>query len=294
MSQSFVQRWFGRKPKLAPSVAEAIAELERLGQDQPSLARHARVLAEALSVICAEFAMNADWQLPADRIAAKWSGGVPLLRGESLPIDATEFLQRWLTLCDILAGQVEKQPARALASALEQQDLSVQELTGWALSGQDAALRARADALGVDGDLAAIVLRWTLSPVFTQLQQSLGPRLSTEPWPHGFCPVCGSWPILGEFRGLEQVRFLRCGWCAAAWAFPRLRCPFCNNVDHRQLGYLHPDGDEGKRAATCDACQGYVKTVTALTPLTLPRLLVADVATLHLDLIAMERGYARP
>ena len=294
MSQSFVQRWFGRRSKPAPSAAEAIADLERLAQDQPSLGRHALLLAEALPVICAEFAMGADWQLPADRIAAKWSGGVPLLRGESLPIDAPEFLQRWLTLCDILAGQIEKQSARALAKALQQQDLSVPELTGWALGGQGAELRARADAIGIDGELAAIVLRWTLSPLFTQLQESMAVRFPSEPWPHGYCPVCGSWPLLSEFRGLEQVRFLRCGGCAAAWAFPRLRCPYCDTTDHRQLGYLHSDGDEGKRAATCDACQGYVKTVTALTPLPLPRLLVADVATLHLDLIAMERGYARP
>jgi FdhE protein len=294
VSQSLFRRMFGRSSKLAPAVTEAIAELDRLAQERPLLARHARTLAEALPVICADVAMDTDWQLPTDRIAEKWSGGVPLLRGESLPIDATGFTQRWLALCDILAGQVGKEPTRALAAAMRQGDLSTQELAGWVLAGQVAALHSRADVLGLDGELAATVLRWTLFPLFTQLQQALSPRLPSESWPHGFCPICGSWPILGEFRGLEQVRFLRCGLCAAAWEFPRLRCPFCDNTDHRQLGYLHQDGDEGKRAATCDACHGYVKMVTALTPLTPPRLLVADVATLHLDLIASERGYAAP
>jgi FdhE protein len=62
--------------------------------------------------------------------------------------------------------------------------------------------------------------------------------------------------------------------------------------EHEMLGYLHVDGEEAKyRAATCDACRGYVKTVSTLTELQPLQLLLADLATLHLDLIAAERGY---
>ena len=112
-------------------------------------------------------------------------------------------------------------------------------------------------------------------------------------WDHGFCPVCGSWPLLGEFRGLEQTRFLRCGLCAAGWEFPRLRCPFCGTADHRQLGYFYAEAEEGKyRAATCAVCRGYVKMVSVLGELPPPRLLVMDLATMHLDLVAADRGYA--
>jgi formate dehydrogenase maturation protein FdhE len=70
------------------------------------------------------------------------------------------------------------------------------------------------------------------------------------------------------------------------------RTQFCGNRDHRQLGYLHAEGEEGKeRAATCDVCGGYVKMVSSLSALAGPQLLVADVATLHLDLAATERGF---
>jgi FdhE protein len=107
--------------------------------------------------------------------------------------------------------------------------------------------------------------------------------------------VCGSWPLLGEFRGLEQTRYLRCGLCAASWAFPRLCCPFCATNDHRQLGYLHVEGEEGKeRAATCDACQGYIKMVSSLQELTGPGLLVKDLSTVPLDLAASQRGFFVP
>lgn len=126
-----------------------------------------------------------------------------------------------------------------------------------------------------------------------QLDTALAPLVEGLPWEHGHCPTCGSWPLLGEFRGLEQQRVLRCGLCAAGWEVPRLLCPFCGNRDHRQLGYFAVTGEEGRcRATTCDACRGYVKMVTSLTPLTALQVLVADVATLYLDLAAADRGFA--
>src|SRR5262249_48658671 len=101
-----------------------------------------------------------------------------------------------------------------------------------------------------------------------------------------------SWPLLAELRGLEQLRFLRCGLCGTEWEYPRLQCPFCGTRDHQVLGYFHMEGEEAKyRAATCDACRGYVKTVSTLAALSGARLLVADLATLHLDLAAADRGY---
>jgi FdhE protein len=161
------------------------------------------------------------------------------------------------------------------------------------LAGRPEMVRGRADALGLNAALAATVLRWTLFPVLSQFRASLEPLLAHARWERGGCPVCGSWPLLGEFRGLEQTRYLRCGLCAAAWEFPRLCCPYCGERDHRQLGYLHVEGEEGKeRAATCDACGGYVKMVSSLSALSGPKLLATDVATLHLDLMAAEFGFS--
>jgi formate dehydrogenase maturation protein FdhE len=70
---------------------------------------------------------------------------------------------------------------------------------------------------------------------------------------------------------------------------------FCGNRDHHTLGYLHVEGEETSyRAATCEVCHGYVKMLATLSALPPLQLLVADVATLHLDLAAAERGYANP
>ena len=138
-------------------------------------------------------------------------------------------------------------------------------------------------------------MRLATLPVLAKFAAALEPLCREVAWHHGMCPVCGSWPLLAEFRGLEQNRVLRCGLCAADWQFPRLRCPFCENNDHRELGFFHVEGEEGRhRAATCESCRGYVKTVSSLDRLSVPNLLVADLATLHLDLAAADRGYYVP
>jgi len=55
------------------------------------------------------------------------------------------------------------------------------------------------------------------------------------------------------------------------------------------------EGDEARhRAVTCGACHGYVKMVATLTAPSPPQLLVTDLATMHLDLAAAERGYTNP
>jgi hypothetical protein len=46
--------------------------------------------------------------------------------------------------------------------------------------------------------------------------------------------------------------------------------------------------------ATCDACRGGVKTLSALSALPQLLSLVADAATLHLALAAADRGYLVP
>jgi FdhE protein len=123
----------------------------------------------------------------------------------------------------------------------------------------------------------------------------LAPLRATQPWGHGYCPTCGAWPVLAEQRGLEQWRYLRCGLCASSWVVDRLLCPFCTTRDFHVLGYLQVEGEEPRqRVATCDACQSYLKLRSTLTPLGTPQLLVEEIALVHLDLIAMEKGYGPP
>jgi FdhE protein len=287
----FLRKLLGRKPALPPEVEAARADLKALAEQRPAIAELAEQLADCLLVLYAEPVRVAVPTLTAEMAAEKQSRGVPLLRGEALDVDWAAVTRRLLDLADAL-GQRRPDAAPAVGAAVRSQNLDVAELTSAILTGQPHAVHERADALGLDAALTGSVLSLALFPVLVPISAGLASLVSTG-WQEGHCPVCGSYPKLGEFRGLEQTRLLRCGLCAAEWAFPRLRCAGCGSRDHRQLGYLSVDGEEGKwRAATCEACRQYVKMVSTLTPLPPLQVLVRDVATVHLDLLAAQEGFA--
>jgi FdhE protein len=232
--------------------------------------------------------------LPLDPTAAheKLSSGVPLLRGEPSTFDVTAFRRRWQRACGALVTAQGDTAAAALAEALKSGRLDAAALVEAVLAGKPEEVRRQAEAAGLDVELTPTLLRFALFPHLTAVVPQLAPLREGIAWEHGYCPTCGSWPLLGEFRGLDQSRFLRCGLCADGWEVPRLFCPYCGCRDHTKLGFLHVEGEEMKwRAATCDACRGYVKMVSTLSALPPLAVLVADAATLHLDLAAAERGY---
>jgi len=142
-------------------------------------------------------------------------------------------------------------------------------------------------ALAAVADLAALPL---LHPCARALAADL-PRY----WPHGYCPVCAAWPLLAERRGLDRTRRLRCGRCGADWQAEWLRCTYCGEREHRRLGSLVPE-ERGDTLVveTCESCRGYLKSFTTLEAIPPLELLLRDLETVELDLVALERGYTRP
>jgi FdhE protein len=132
-------------------------------------------------------------------------------------------------------------------------------------------------------------------PLVLAAGRCAAPLIENVTWDAGYCPVCAAWPTLAELRGLSRERWLRCGRCGAGWRFPQQRCAFCATRDHRQIGYLAPEANrESRRAATCDACRGYLKTISTLDASSPAELAYQDLTTLELDVAALERDYARP
>jgi FdhE protein len=114
-------------------------------------------------------------------------------------------------------------------------------------------------------------------------------------WPHGYCPICASWPILAERRGLDRTRRLRCGRCGGDWPVEWLCCIYCGERDHQRLGSLVPeDREETLIVETCASCRGYLKSVATLQQIPPFALLLQDLETVELDLVALDRGYSRP
>ena len=114
-------------------------------------------------------------------------------------------------------------------------------------------------------------------------------------WTEGYCPVCGAWPAFGEVRGIERRRYLRCSRCGAEWESQCLDCPYCRTTDHQELVQLVPENGRANAVVdACRRCRGYVKTLTRLQGSAPASVLLDDLATVDLDVAALEQSFERP
>jgi len=157
---------------------------------------------------------------------------------------------------------------------------------------------ARIDALAAAGEAEPHALRVVGQMAALPLLQACARGLASEQpgtWWEGYCPLCGAWPVVVEYIGLERKRQLRCGRCGTGWAIPHLRCAFCDETGHDNLGYLTPEaGEQTRKIEVCYTCKGYLKGVTTVRALAPWAILLDDLTTVPLDVAALERGYRRP
>jgi FdhE protein len=221
---------------------------------------------------------------------ARLAAGVPALEGEPL-LTGPALLANVRVLERALGGIPDA------TEALPQTDsLIAAALTGaWDLVA-DTARRA-----GLDPHCVITIVDHAARPALRAGAAALRELMIQSRWTRATCPGCGAPPLLAELRsggssadGAEQERVLRCGRCLAAWGFPRLRCTGCGETSHQQLAYLHGSG-EGmfRRADVCSTCGTYLKSLAVLAPLTFPELLDLDLATVALDVSAVEQGFHR-
>ncbi|HJZ56794.1 MAG TPA: formate dehydrogenase accessory protein FdhE [Gemmataceae bacterium] len=283
MAGTFLRRWFGGTPS-APAADEARAEIDRLVAELPELREPFGWLRAILDDLVPTPGLVSS-PLPTPEAAReKLLARVPLLRGEPIEVNAAEFARRWKRITAAIGNAPP-----GLGDVVKRGRLGLVAVAASLIGGEPLELP------GFDPPLVATIARFVLFPGFVPLSDTAVSLRQGVPWDHGYCPVCGSGPLLGEFRGLNQSRFLRCGLCTASWEVPRQWCPACGNRDHETLGFLSKESEENRyRVATCDVCRGGIKMLSSLAALPPLMLLVADAATLHLDLAAADRGYTCP
>ena len=248
----------------------------------------------ALATEAAREAGEPGWKQAADDTVLQpdQSSPAPILTGERVTLDRS-FAEGWFRRLLAQAGNAG--PAAApLASAAKGGRLDAVALLEAAVNQDAPRLTEQAGALGVDADALSAVSQLATVPLLQACRQRFAAAVPGD-WSEGCCPVCGAWPTVAESRGLARARHLRCARCGADWGAIAFRCPYCGNADHRQLGSLISETEgEARRVDTCDRCRGYVKTVATLRAWAADEVALADVATVDLDLAAIERDYFRP
>jgi FdhE protein len=226
----------------------------------------------------------------------------PMLAGVTVALDA-RALRRWMRRL-LLATARHAGPPATLSGAAAADVAYFAALLEAGVAQDTTRVAELAAAQHVDAGALGAVAMVAPVPLLRACAARWMTRVSAS-WDAGFCPVCGAWPTLAEARGLERARRLRCVRCAADWRTAWLRCVFCGADDHTNLGSLvltverpgDPSGDLARVASsidTCEVCRGYLKTLTTLGPTPADDLALLDLATVELDIAALEHGYARP
>jgi FdhE protein len=235
--------------------------------------------------------IDARWEafvpMPAQTVSK-----VPLLAHAQLVLDANLVRTFWQQLLAIAwrSGTPEMATLKAALDAPS----DVLALIRAALNHESDYLKELAVTRGIDaGAFHAVAV---LLPVpFLHACNRCWAQSVPASWTEGYCPVCGAWPAFAEVRGIERSRYLRCARCGGEWQAPGLNCVYCGMTDHNELVSLVPENSRANSLIeACARCRGYVKSFTTLQGSPPGRVMLDDLASVELDVAAVEQGYQRP
>ncbi|HEX8908577.1 MAG TPA: formate dehydrogenase accessory protein FdhE [Anaeromyxobacteraceae bacterium] len=257
------------------------------------LARFQAVVEEAVAAVPAPTVAPAR----LEAYAKDHASGVPLLHSGAAAIDLAPA-------GDHLARVVARVADAPLPGKLRAEAVSLRELLraspparreAVAFLRGEASPGAAADQAGLLRFLGWAALRASLAPLlrdYAAWREAAASAAGEDPWMRGECPTCGARPAMAQLSGGEdgRRRSLACGCCGTTWSFRRTGCPSCGEVSPDRLRVLELAGEERVRLDTCDSCGGYLKTYVGNGE---EEVFLADWTTLHLDVLARERGLKR-
>jgi Protein involved in formate dehydrogenase formation len=238
--------------------------------------------------------------LPPRYLAAKLARGVPAFAGEPIPLPVALLKPLVLSLCDELAAGGAGDAATHIREAIDSGSIETGSLLTASLARDQGAIRTGASHRGLSPDLVWLVAELAVSPVAYALQRMLFANTASvetkgataAAWNHGYCPACGSWPALAEI--VDAHRTLRCSFCAAAWELTTHACVYCEEAGEPFVTVAPDAAREDRRLELCSSCGSYLKTLDLGQLSPFPLLAIADLATMDLDVAAMEHQFGRP
>ncbi len=219
---------------------------------------------------------------------------LPLLGKEGFAIDLEAAQRLFYALSAICQGATPKMGTEIprMREAAETEALALRDLLSrhYDMS----YLKQAADRCGVDQGILTFLVRASVRPCLEIQMEQLRGLVDLEAWLQGTCPLCGSHPQIAQLRDEEGKRYLQCSLCGCQWRWERIACPYCSNKAFDLLHYFISEEEEAYRVDLCDQCKGYIKTIDSRKLDYEPFLDLEDLLTIHLDILALEKGYRRP
>ena len=219
--------------------------------------------------------------------------GFPLLEKQDFMLDIPSSTRLFESICNIARNENEKmkENIQAIEEAKAINALNLKDLLKRFYD--DSFIEKVAGEFNIDAVILKFLIFESVQPSLAANIENIGNRIDLKNWLKGYCPVCGSLPQISLLKD-EGQRFCLCSFCGFEWPSERLKCPFCENTDHNKLHYFYAEGQEARRVDLCDNCHQYIKTVDARKLGYEPDLAIEDIVTIHLDILASEKGFKRP
>ena len=184
------------------------------------------------------------------------------------------------------------------------------------LSGDAPAFRNLADEAGLVPELLEFAAEFILSPPLRALaaravqtgqvereERNAAPWDEEGAWRQGYCPVCGSFPVIGWLdkpffeeknaflSGGGGKKHLYCSLCGTNWKFRRGACPSCGKDGNGVMEILRESGAaRGERLDWCTSCKTYCPTLDLRENDVIPDMDAMALGMLHLDMVAARKG----
>jgi len=159
------------------------------------------------------------------------------------------------------------------------------------LHSRDEILSQTAFDLETDPLTLKFILGQLLKPLVEKQSERLRSVIQNLSWGKGYCPVCGSFPVLSYLKGAEGQRWLVCGCCSHEWRFTRTQCPFCENEDAKKSDLCFVEDRAYERAEMCHQCKRYLAGIDLRK---YPYEFIPEVAVagmMYLDVLVQEKGF---
>lgn len=192
-------------------------------------------------------------------------------------------------------SNVEALPEPIKENAAKLKNLEVKEaedLIHDVLDGNEEWFLKLSQKLDIDPNILLYFIWVSIAKAISPIKPKLQEWVEKNNWRNGYCPVCGNHPSSALFKKGKRgkQRYLHCEHCGTDWSYKRVGCPYCDNIDQKEMSIKDTENDNDLRIDICHKCNTYLKTYIGGEKVTAG---TSDWATIHLDILMKDSGFTK-
>jgi FdhE protein len=232
-------------------------------------------------------------RIPDEKLSVKIREKFPLINIAEFTVDIETAKKLFVSICETATNTNAAMSAstRQILASIDA-TLDLETLFRSILKGSDEPFEKAAKAASIEKKVLTFITYSSIKPSVTLCAEQLSVYLKQQdPWQTGYCPICGSSPVLSMLEG-EGERSLICSFCWHQWPVKRVFCPHCDTTDSNILNYFFSENEKEYRVYTCENCKKYIKTIDMKNSERRIYPPLEHVVTMHLDMKANEMGFS--